>query len=344
MLRRILEMDSFFRIACIVSLVMLLGSLTAYAASPKGKVTSTWAGIKGGAIAKAAPGTPAWRVPGDFATIQAAIDSADVSDGDTIRVSRGSHAGALVNKSVQIQGTGNAVIDDGPEHGSGLIQGFRLLAGSDGTTISHLRFTTDLVIMNGAAVNDVTVEHCTFENSVQAVSNWVGSGWTISHNEIVDLRTRCGGGIGILVADYTGGTVENNVVSHNTITGTLHVSSGDCGGYNGSGIVLYADFRWGRAGAEEIKDNRVVQNKVSLVSDTPDLVDVAAFELTDTRVDADPYPVIFDNAIGFNDFRGTDLQIALTPTDLEIHNDISRNLGENRGHGLHPSVFGPGGN
>jgi hypothetical protein len=286
-----------------------------------------------------------WYVPGDFATIQQAIDDSDVKDGDTIRVGPGNFAGALVTKSVIIKGEGLTVIDDGPVHGSGLIQGFRLLAGSDGTTLSHLTFEVDLVIMNGEAVDDVTVTHCRFNNAIQAVSNWRGSGWEISHNTITDLRTRCGGGIGILVADFSGGVVEDNVVSHNTVSGTLFVDPDDCGGYNGSGIVLYADFRWGGAGAQTIAYNRVVKNKVSLVSDTPDLVDVAAFELTDSRDDptAVPFPVIHDNAIGFNDFRGTALQIALTPEELEDHNDISRNLGNNRGHGLHPSVFGPGG-
>jgi len=287
-----------------------------------------------------------WHVPEDFATIQDAIYSADVADGNTILVGPGAHAGALVTKPVVIKGKGGAVINDGPVHGSGLIQGFRLLAGSDGAIISHLQFEVDLAIMNGDAIDDVVVEHCAFVDAIQAVSNWRGSGWVISHNDIIDLRTRNGGGIGILVADYSGGTVEDNVVSHNKISGTLHVWSDDGGGYNGSGIVLYADFRWGGAGAEEIKKNRVVQNKVSLVSDTPGVVDVVAFEMTDTRDDpeAEPYPVIFDNAIGFNDFRGTVLQISLTPDDLENHNDISRNLGDNRGHGLHPSVFGPGGN
>ena len=75
-------------------------------------------------------------------------------------------------------------------------------------------------------------------------------------------------------------------------------------------------------------------------------VDVVAFELTDTRDDitADPFPVIFDNAIGFNDFRGTEVQIAITPAELADYNVISRNLGDNRGHGLHPKLFGPGGN
>ena len=77
----------------------------------------------------------------------------------------------------------------------------------------------------------------------------------------------------------------------------------------------------------------------------PEVVDVAAFELTDTRDDpnADSFPVIHDNAIGFNDFRGMELQIYLTPEELGDCNDISRNLGDNRGHGLHPSLFGPGG-
>jgi len=285
-----------------------------------------------------------WHVPGDFDSIEEAIN--DVKDGDTIMVGSGTHAGAVVTKAVEIRGTGGATIYTGPPHPAGLSQGFRLMEGSDGCTISHLTFTTDLSIMNGNAVDNVTVSHCTFLNSIQAISNWGGSGWKMSHNKIVDLRTRNGGGIGILVADFSGGTVEDNVISHNTITGTLHVDPADGGGYNGSGIVLYADFRWGALGAEEISENRVVSNKASLTSDTPTVVDVVAFELTDTRDDtkADPFPVVFDNHIGFNDFRGTTLQVALTPEELEHYNDISRNLGNNRGHGLHPATFGPGGN
>ncbi|MCK4314257.1 MAG: right-handed parallel beta-helix repeat-containing protein [Anaerolineae bacterium] len=290
-----------------------------------------------------------WYVPGDFATIQDAIDSPNVADGDTIFVGPGSHAGALVTKAVEIKGEEGTVIDSGPMHPAGLSQGFRLLAESDGAVISHLRFEVDLAIMNGAAVNDVTVAHCTFADTIQGISNWSGSGWTISHNTITDLRTRNGGGIGILIADWTGGTVSDNVVAHNNVSGTLHVHPNDGGGYNGSGIVLYADFRWGWAGAEEISHNWVVKNKVSLVSDNPGVVDVAAFELTESYY-PNPHPglafiVITDNSIGFNDFRGTTLQIALTPEELEDYNDISRNLGydHDRGHGLHPSAFGPGG-
>jgi hypothetical protein len=280
-----------------------------------------------------------WNVPGDFATILEAINSTSVVAGDTILVGAGNHAGAVVSKSVEIKGEDGAVINSGPAHGSGLIQGFRLIGGSDGATISHLTFTVDLAIMNGAAVSNVTVDNCTFLNTIQAVSNWRGDGWLISHNVIADLRTRCGGGIGILI-----GTVTGNVVSHNKISGTLHVSEGDCGEYNGSGIVLYADFRWGALGAAAITNNSVTKNKVSLVSDTPAVVDVCAFELTEAYLpEVEPPPFtycIFDNSVGFNDFRDMALQIVLTPEDLDDYNDISRNLGENRGHGLHPSAFG----
>jgi len=287
--------------------------------------------------------TTIWKVPGDFATINDALVSSDVLPGHTILVGPGNFAGAFVSKSVTIKGVGKAIIDSGPAHGSGLIMGFRFLAGSDGATISNLAFTTDLSIMNGAAVNNVTIDDCTFLNSVQAISNWRGNGWNIHHNVIKDLRTRNGGGIGILVGDYLGGTVKDNQVSHNKISGMLAVFSADGGGYDGSGIVLYADFRSGSAGAEAIKDNFVTHNTISLVSNNSTVVDVNAFELTDSRddINAVPFPVLFDNSIGFNDFRGTANQILLTPLELGDYNYIDRNLGDNRGHGLHPSFFKP---
>lgn len=285
-----------------------------------------------------------WQVPDDFATIQDAIDDSSVKDGDTILVGPGTHAGARVSKSVEIKGIGGAMIDSGPAHGSGLSQGFRLVAGGEGASISHLTFTTDLSIMNGEAVDDVTVTQNTFLNSVQAVSNWMGNRWQISHNKIVDLRTRCGGGIGILVADFTNGTVMDNVVSHNSISGKITFPDGDCGGYSGTGIVLFADYRFGRAGTQEISYNRVVKNNVNVVVDDQGAINpvgAVAFEMTDTEENDDR---IVNNNVGFNDFRGSTTQIALTPPELDDVNNISRNFGNNRGHGLHPGIFGPGGN
>ncbi|UCB42582.1 MAG: hypothetical protein JSV77_09020 [Dehalococcoidales bacterium] len=283
-----------------------------------------------------------WHVPEDFTTIQEAIDSPDVLPGDVIIVGEGNHAGAYVTKSVTIRGAGGAVIDTGPMHPAGLSMGFRLLAGSDGAIIRNLTFQTDLSIMNGEAVDDVVVTQCTFLNSIQAISNLGGNGWEISHNEITGLRTRSGGGIGILIADSSGGiNVANNLVIQNRISGTLHVWEDDCGGYEGSGIVIYADFRWGRLGATSMTGNQVLHNTVSLVSDNPSLVDVVAFELSQVwTVPPEPIPiVIHDNIIGFNDFRGTTLQIAVTPEELYDENTFAKNLGDNRGGGsatFHP--------
>ena len=95
----------------------------------------------------------------------------------------------------------------------------------------------------------------------------------------------------------------------------------------------------GRLGSTQIAYSRVIKNHAELTSDTPSVVDVVALELTEAD-DPDPLAhVIRDNAVGFNDLRGTTQQIVLTPSDLDTVNALSRNLGENRGHGLHPRAL-----
>lgn len=288
-----------------------------------------------------------WTVPGQFATIQAAVDSPLVVAGDRILVSPGDHVGARVTKAVEIRGTGGARITDGPLHPFKFVYGFLIGAdddgaGGDGVTITNLTFTVDLPVFSRGA-NDVTVSHNTILNTLQGITNRGGKRWDISHNKFIDLRVECGGGIAIILTDILGRDVRDNLVAHNVVSGTLHVPAGDCGGYQGVGILLYADFRFGFLGASHIAYNQVVKNSVSLVSDNPSLVDVAALEMTDTRYiglpDAPPPAVIHNNAVGFNDFRGTAKQIVLNPASLDAVNTISRNLGENRGHGAHPSAF-----
>lgn len=281
-----------------------------------------------------------WYIPGDFATIQEAIDNPGVVNGDILQLGDGTFAGVLLNKGVIIIGSTNTVINSGPPRYQ-FIQGFRLLAGSDNAGFKHLIFTTDLAIMNGEAVSNVEISHCTFLNSVQAISNWAGDNWVIDHNIITDLRCDNGGGIGILIGDRLGGTVSGNVITHNAITGTLHVPTiGEGGGYSGTGIVIYADFRYGWPGSLEMTNNYITHNTISVISDNPGLVDIIACELSDLREIPDPN-IIHGNVISYNDFRGSAWQIALTPENLDETNEISRNLGNNRGHGTHPSGLNP---
>lgn len=301
-----------------------------------------------------------WNVPGDFAYIQDAIDSEAVLEGDTIIVGPGNHFGAFIDKAVEIKGEDGAVIDSGPllttYQPCGTIvldTGFFFTGGGagSGATINHLKFVGPAFPVFSRGADDVTVTQCTMVNPIQGITNWSGNAWEISHNVITDLRSANGGGIGILVGvpQVVQGTVCDNIVSHNKISGTLHVSLCDSGGYCGTGIVLFADFRDGASGPKEVMKTRVVKNNVSLVSDNPDVVNVVAIELTEhgtieagwPATPPDPH-AIHDNVVGFNDLRGTVWQIALSPENLDEVNDISRNLGENRGQGLHPSVFGAG--
>jgi len=289
-----------------------------------------------------------WSIPDDFSTIQEAVDASPVLDDDIIIIANGRFSGATVDKRLVFIGSGSTIIDDGPIHGSGLVEGFHMLQSSSNSELKNILFETDLQIYNGEAAEGIVVDHCTFRNAIQAISNWSGNGWQIRHNIISDLRTRCGGGIGILIADRTGGTVEGNIVEHNKIEGTLYVDPSDCGGYDGSGIVLYADFRWGRMGATSIKDNFVLHNSASVVSNDKDVVDIVAMELTDSRDgnEQEACAVIYDNAVGFNDWRGTTNTEMLTPGDLANCNFISRNIFSRTsgrgGHGvLHPSQLMP---
>lgn len=297
-------------------------------------------------IQGARPHGETWRVPGDFPTIQDAIDADVVQDGDRILVGPGTFAGAVVTKGVHIKGKGKAVINTGPKFferdGQTYTYGFLFPPdhSGDGASISHFRFDNVAFAIFNRGADDVTIEHNRIYNPIQGISHYASSGGIIRHNTITDLRTLNGGGIGIILLDRkaTPEGVRDNLIAHNKISGTLHVWEKDGGGYDGSGIVLYADFRGTSPGAKAIAGNRVARNNVSLISDNPDVVGVNAFELTDTRDDPTLDPVIFDNVIVFNDFRGTASQIVLTPENLDEYNEISRNFGDNRGAGSRPPL------
>jgi len=286
-------------------------------------------------------------VPDNFSTIQEAINSPSVLDGNTIIVGPGNFKGANVTKNVNIKGIGNTVINDGPYYGAfGYKIGFRFTTGSDGSTLSNLSFSTDFGVLSVgyATVKNVTITHCEFINSIAAINISNGSGWNIQQNNIIDVRTSlAAGGIGILIwlGDALGGTVQDNVISHNTISGTLHVAPDGGNWYIGCGIALGVESRTVYPEVKALTKNYVTHNSISLVSDNSSQIDVCAFSLFDLTYDIILGVSIFDNSIAYNDFRGTINQILLMPEELEDHNYISRNLGDNRGHGLHPILLMP---
>ena len=270
--------------------------------------------------ATAAVGTSdnTWTVPGDFATIQEAIDSPLVMDGDTIRVGPGNFYGAKVTKGVHIKGTGQAVIDDGPLVADRYTTGLWLLEGSDGATFSHLTFNVDLGVYSWD-IDDVTIDHCRFNNNYQAITNWGGNDWQIEHNTITDISN---GGAGIVLATREGrGTeAQHNVVAHNVISGVVtRVDPEDHDISPGVALDLFDDF--------PVSSNQVLHNRVHLVSAEPDQKQTAGIAFQDHREDpsSPACQFLFDNTAAFNDLRGNDYSLYFSPPELADCNSFSKN-------------------
>jgi hypothetical protein len=277
-----------------------------------------------------------WFVPRNFTTIQEAWDSPLVSDGDTVLVGPGNFFGAVatlgVSKAVTIRARGCATINDGPAPwGSArpFVAGFFFPgngAGS-GTSIIGFKFKDVEFPVFSRGANDVTVKNNKMFKAIQAVTNWHGQGWDIIGNEVIDLQTSNGGGIGFLIGGNSQawqGDIINNLILGNTVIGTLYVAADDGGGYNGSGIVLYADFRWGAQGPNSIAFNQIKKNKINMKSNNPTVVDMTALEMTDTR-DLPDVRAITDNYMGYNSYGRTSIPIDLTPDNLSEFNTIEKN-------------------
>ena len=186
------------------------------------------------------------RVPERYATIQAAIDAATA--GDVIDVGPGRHCGATIDRPVQLQGDGRAVIvgcADGPVLANGVRAGFRLpgaggVSGASGASIDGFVFdgrgvSADNLEPLGVAIiatfaNDVRVEHNRVLGTVQGITNTGGDRWVIAHNVIDGLGVfdctgaLCGGGDGIVIQISTAAPdnrPSRNVVAGNVVSGTI---------------------------------------------------------------------------------------------------------------------------
>ena len=287
------------------------------------------------------------RVPQDYATIQEAVDAA--SPGDTIRVGPGEYAGATINNPVVIEGIGCAMITSGVPYkaGASLETAFLLEAGADGTEISHLIIPNDAASLYFFAVfsryvDDVSLHHLTITNSVQAISNYNGSGWNISHNKITGTLPDGGGGIGIMINAWDGTwdsspddtEANDNIIAHNYTEGIV----GDVG-YSGPGILLSSGHGAGGEPGGTLTGNIVYKNKCSHTGENG-----VGFEVDDVPYELTNVAAITGNTVAYNDFRGSTTPI-LWYGD-ESQNDVSRNLGtpgDNRGEGKEgltpPEIF-----
>lgn len=222
------------------------------------------------------------RVPLRYATIQQAIDAAN--PGDEISVAPGRYCGAVIDRTVTLDGHGEATIvgcPTGPELFGGLRVGFILpgISGDNqasGTRIQGFHFdgrgvtASDLDPLAFGVfarfANDIQIIGNRFFGTVQAITNTAGDRWVIAHNDIHGLTLfdcsagLCGGGDGISIQTASGDVAaaggpgnavnrpEGNIVFANNIDGTIPDGFDT---FSMGGIVVFA------ADQTTVRENRI---------------------------------------------------------------------------------------
>lgn len=276
------------------------------------------------------------HVPGEFATIQEAVDAAD--PGDVIDVGPGDHCGATIDRPVTLVGHGRATIvgcDTGPivfgsEHAGFFLPGAGGESPASGTRI--IGFTFDgrgvsgdnlgplAMAVFGRFAHDVRVIGNVFLGTVQAITNTAGDRWVIAHNEIRDLTlfdctgALCGGGAGIIVQVARGDVAvdggganplnrpKGNVIFGNDVEGSIP-DGFDV--FSMVGIFVFA------------ADRTLVERNTVSIPDNPAADATGEGILVDDTCCGDPVPVVpgaRHTSILFNDASDSEFGIVVDGT------------------------------
>ena len=154
-----------------------------------------------------------------------------------------------------------------------------------------------------------------------ATTKWLGHADAVAHVKTGSI-------------DAVDGTpADNNIVSFNKVRANI---THDTGNYSVAGICLMCDARYNFPGGP-VRYNTIIHNTSRVICWWTDGTPLGVgLELTDLLLDEGGALTVYDNRIGFNDFRKSSIEIALNPPEVGDYNVISRNLGKNRGQGLHP--------
>jgi hypothetical protein len=267
-------------------------------------------------------GAASWTVPGHFTTIQAAIDSYIVKDGDTIEVLSTVHLGATVTKAVRIHGVGTVVINDGPLVTGSIKAGF-LFPGNgagSGATITNLQSRPWLPV---PAAGRRRLHHRQHDVTPQNVSSWqgCGQGW-------VSRTSRTGPADGAAAAPHPdrrlqGRNRDRQRSRHNEIRGRVRSRLTTAAATTPVPSPTSASRRPGAV----ITTNRVLKNWVQISSSNSALVTVSGIELSDTRDDP-ALLVIQANSVIYNHLYRMTVRVSFHPDNLPTVNRVERNYGK----------------
>lgn len=238
-------------------------------------------------VVKAVPGT--FTVGGagaDFATLTAAIASATVTQGSTLRIT-GSTPGAIITKKVVIEGLGGFVTSPGISVASSLgtfTTGLQMKAESSGSLIRNLVIKDVEQGIFSDAVDQVVVEKCIIFVDRRGITLGGPSvvHWTIKQNCIF-LRQ---GVVGAL--DQFGVNVRNEAAEIAVVNNTIMVGRDSTDDKAGVDVNVTTG---GNGIDAQISGNRIVVQKGSLT----------AIRLRAAATDSD----IFNAFVTGNDLRGS---------------------------------------